>query len=175
MRETIPAEVREGTKRDAILFSVGANAKNGLPRSGADKERSVLMLLADDEWSEWSNREIARQCRVDHKTVEAVRSRNASLGNSPVRKARTKHGTVTKMDTTNIGSKPPTTPKQPRQDKALPSRDVSIDHTAHTDGPGYELVADHPIPDPRKVADATPTCATEDAWRKMLTLATSSA
>ena len=37
-------------------------------------------MLADAEWVGWSDREIGRQCMVDHKTVGALR---ASLANFP--------------------------------------------------------------------------------------------
>src|SRR5215207_11626412 len=35
----IEAEVRQGTRRDAILFSVGANASHGMRRTNEDKRR----------------------------------------------------------------------------------------------------------------------------------------
>lgn len=72
--ETIEVEVRPGTKRDAILDAVGTNADHGLPRTNADKRMAVLKLLQDAEWAEWSNREIARRCRVSHEFVAKMRS-----------------------------------------------------------------------------------------------------
>ena len=69
----IEADVRQGTRRDAVLFSVGANASHGLKRSNADKRRAVETLLRDPEWAQWSDREIARQCNVDHKSVAKLR------------------------------------------------------------------------------------------------------
>lgn len=44
------ADVRQGTVRDAVLHSVGANATHGLRRTNADKRRAVERLLRDDEW-----------------------------------------------------------------------------------------------------------------------------
>ncbi len=72
-RETIAAEVREGTARDAIIHGIGANASHGLRRTQADKRRAVERLLRDDEWGKWSNRQIAKVARVDHKTVGKIR------------------------------------------------------------------------------------------------------
>lgn len=63
-----------GTRRDAILFAVGTNAQHGLRRTNEDKRRSVRLLLEDAEWGQWSDREIARRCHVDNKTVAAVRA-----------------------------------------------------------------------------------------------------
>lgn len=77
----ILAEIRPGTRRDAVLYAVGANATHGLRRTNDDKRRAVLTLLNDPEWTQWSDRAIARQCRVDHKTV--ARMRTGHLGNSP--------------------------------------------------------------------------------------------
>lgn len=61
---TITADVRTGTQRDAILFAAGANATHGLRRTNADKRKAVEVLLADPEWSQWSDREIGRRCEV---------------------------------------------------------------------------------------------------------------
>jgi hypothetical protein len=69
----IDAVIHEGSKRDAILYSVGANASHGLRRSNADKRRSVLTLLGDPEWVKWSDREIARRCGVSHPFVSELR------------------------------------------------------------------------------------------------------
>jgi hypothetical protein len=70
----IAAHVHPGTRRDALLFAVSANGAHGLPRSNADKRKAVELLLADDEWREWSDREIARRCQVDHKVVSRLRT-----------------------------------------------------------------------------------------------------
>lgn len=51
----LAADVREGSRRDAVLFSVGANAAHGLRRTNADKRRAVETLLRDAEWARWSN------------------------------------------------------------------------------------------------------------------------
>jgi hypothetical protein len=72
-RETINAEIRKGTSRDAILYGVGANATHGLRRTQADKRRAVERLLKDPEWARWSDRKIAEVAKVDHKTVGALR------------------------------------------------------------------------------------------------------
>ena len=58
-----------GTLRDAILFSKGANADNGLPRTNADKRKCVVDMLQDFEWCEWNNAEIAKACRVSGEYV----------------------------------------------------------------------------------------------------------
>ena len=105
-REAIACIIHQGSRRDAVLYSVGANAehKPTLPRSRENKHRAVLTLLQDPEWGKWSDREIAQRCKVDHKTVGKVRSR--LTGEFPSDKKRiykTKHGSIATMDTADIG------------------------------------------------------------------------
>jgi N6-adenosine-specific RNA methylase IME4/ParB-like chromosome segregation protein Spo0J len=72
-QKSILAEIRTGTRRDAILHAAGANAGHGVRRSSADKRRAVGLLLADPEWRRWSDREIARKCHVHHDLVGDAR------------------------------------------------------------------------------------------------------
>jgi hypothetical protein len=74
--EEYACEVRKGTRRDAVLYAVGANARHGLPRTSADKRRAVRMLLADEEWSQWSDTEIARSAGVSKTFVSKMRRRH---------------------------------------------------------------------------------------------------
>lgn len=109
-RTDIPADVRQGDRRRAILHSVAANSAHGLRRSNEDKRRAVLTLLEDAEWSQWSDREIARRCAVSHPFVANLRASltgNVSSDDATeVRAYTTKHGTATTMNTANIGSGP---------------------------------------------------------------------
>jgi hypothetical protein len=102
--EWVEVDIRQGNQRDAILYSVGTNATHGLPRSNDDKRHAVSRLLGDPEWSQWSDREIARLCHVDHRFVG--RLREALTGDIPSERTyKTKHGTVATMNTTAIGGK----------------------------------------------------------------------
>jgi hypothetical protein len=71
--EIINADVREGTRRDAIYFALSANSKNGLHRTNEDKIKAVMTMLDDVEWSEQSDREIAIACDVSHPFVARLR------------------------------------------------------------------------------------------------------
>ena len=72
----VEADVHQGTRRDAVLYSVGANAVHGLRRTNDDKRRAVETLLNDPEWAAWSDREISRRAAVSH---EFVRQQRPSL------------------------------------------------------------------------------------------------
>jgi hypothetical protein len=72
-KEAIRAEVRKGTRRDAVLFACGDNAEHGLRRGNADKRKAVTTLLRDPEWRGWADRQIARLCRVSNTFVARVR------------------------------------------------------------------------------------------------------
>ena len=108
----IACDVRQGSKRDAILYSVGANAAHGLRRSNEDKRRSVMKLLNDAEWSVWSANEIAKQCGVSHTFVNGIKSSLETASSEKPLEYTTKHGTTATMNTANIGktSKSPPNP-----------------------------------------------------------------
>jgi len=93
-RDSIDADVRPGTKRDAILFACGANTSHGLRRSNSDKRRAVTLLLGDAEWSAWSDREIARRAGVNHELVGTVRV-ELSGGNRQMKKRKVQRGKST--------------------------------------------------------------------------------
>ena len=120
-RDKIAADVREGKLREAMLYSVGANADHGLRRTNADKRKAVTTMLtnelvsANDDGFPWSDRTIARMCGVSHEFVRKVRgecfatesedslSTVDSDGSSDCRSYTTKQGTKAVMNTSNIG------------------------------------------------------------------------
>jgi hypothetical protein len=72
--KTIEADVRQGTQRDATLFSLGANDSHGLRRSNRDKRSAVEKLLRDPEWGAKSDRWIAETAHVSNRYVGNVRA-----------------------------------------------------------------------------------------------------
>lgn len=70
---TLPANVKQGTYRDAFLKSLGANANHGLALSNADKRLKVKRALGDVEISLWSDLEVAQLCGVTRMTVWRIR------------------------------------------------------------------------------------------------------
>ena len=69
----VPALVKNGTQRDAILFSIGANAAHGLRRTKEDKLRAIRIALDDFEFSESTDAELAKLCNMTRQTVNRLR------------------------------------------------------------------------------------------------------
>lgn len=94
-RVEIEAIVRQGSRRDAILYSVGANSAHGLRRSNDDKRRAVETLLADTEWSAWSDRAIAKAACVSNHLVASLRPQVGELPHSEPETRNAQRGETT--------------------------------------------------------------------------------
>jgi hypothetical protein len=79
----VECDVRKGGKTDALIFSCGSNATHGLQRTNTDKRRSVLLLLANDRFKEWSTRQIAEACKVSHTFVAKVQKELRNANDTP--------------------------------------------------------------------------------------------
>ena len=123
---SINARIHQGSRRDAILNSVGTNATHGLRRSNEDKRRAVAMLLGDPEWVRWSDAKIAQHCRVSDRFVAKQRKNTPNRSESDARVyIHPKSGKTTTMNTAKIG-------KRDGLDEVLsvePDRDVQPDQT----------------------------------------------
>ncbi|THJ30962.1 hypothetical protein E8K88_16490 [Lampropedia aestuarii] len=96
-----------GTKREAILHSLGANANHGLRRTNADKRKAVETLLADAEWATWSNVQVAKACGVSEFLVRSIRDSIFDKNEDrPIDRTVTRNGTTYTQNTANIGKKP---------------------------------------------------------------------
>lgn len=156
----ILADVRTGTRRDALLFAVGANAEHGLRRTNDDKRKAVRTLLEDAEWGQWTDREMARRAGVSHNFVSTLRKQMslssddsdepASLSSDDSQKAErrytTKHGTEATMDTANIGKTKPTVATA--RDK--PTSGPATTTTPDDDGPSAAELLDDMHADVRR-------------------------
>lgn len=98
------SRVMNGSLRDAILYAVGVNSDHGLQRSQDDKRKAVMTLLDDLEWSEWSDKAIARHCSVSAMTVGRVR-KSLNIEQTD-KKFVNRHGGESVMRTENVGKKP---------------------------------------------------------------------
>jgi hypothetical protein len=76
-KKMVRAEVRKGTRRDAILHACGANTQHGRRRSGEDKRKAVKILLEeikDEPPKDWPNTRIADICKVAESFVRKVKA-----------------------------------------------------------------------------------------------------
>jgi ParB-like chromosome segregation protein Spo0J len=80
----VEAEVRVGTREDAILAACGANAHHGLRRTNADKRRSVHAVLRT-EWARGKScREVARACGVSHEFARRAQAEVSTVDSMPL-------------------------------------------------------------------------------------------
>lgn len=101
---SIKAEIRKGSFEEALNFAEEANLKHGKMLSAADKKNLLIRRLARGHgWANTSNREIARQLGVDHKTISNWIDRyNATGENSPVKRAEVTGADGRTYNTSNI-------------------------------------------------------------------------
>lgn len=161
-RRKVAVEIHQGSRREAILHAVGANAEHGLPRTREDVRRAIDTLLRDPEWSQWSDREIARWCKTSHPTVAARRklieqnqidtevpsggTGKTSMENFTIenggdqpreeRKFVTRHGTIGKR---MVPSRPTNEPKQTDSPSEQGSPDATPAEADSADAPPYDL------------------------------------
>ena len=71
--KSIRCDEKTGTKRAAFIFSLGANATHGMPRTNEEKRDTVITALNDPEICEMEDRKIAKICNVSHMTIGRLR------------------------------------------------------------------------------------------------------
>lgn len=125
--EDISADVQQGSRRDAILYSVGANASHGLRRTNDDKRRAVMVLLNDAEWSKWSDRDIARQAGVSHPFVAKMRGELSGNGFQIETRTVNRNGTIYQQKTAKIGKSRPDKPDASKDDAQTSASEVVHD------------------------------------------------
>jgi hypothetical protein len=88
---------------------------HGLRLTNQDKRRSMMTLLMDEEWGQWSDNAIARRCKVDQTTVSDFRRIMATTKGIPkLDEVRyTKNGKTQTMNVGKIGRK--AAPPEPKQ------------------------------------------------------------
>lgn len=79
----IDADVRPGTKDDALWFALGANRKNGKRLSDTDKRHAIVLAL--QTWPERSGREIAEQVGCANTYVSRIREEVCTRAHLPDR------------------------------------------------------------------------------------------
>jgi hypothetical protein len=75
------ADVRKGSRVDALKYALSANSNHGLKRTNADKRNAIHVALK--EFVKLSNSELAKLCSVDDHTVADVRKSMESTSEIP--------------------------------------------------------------------------------------------
>jgi hypothetical protein len=101
----IAVDIREGSRKDALLFAAGANASHGLKRSQADRRASVERLLSEPAWAKRADNWLASKAVVSPHLVKKIRDTLKLQSDEP---RETADGRV--MDTSNIGNREPAGP-----------------------------------------------------------------
>lgn len=71
----LPAKISDGSVRDAMLASLGANGEHGLPLTLAERIEAATALLEDTEWRTWSDARIAKHVHVSPQLVAKLRKK----------------------------------------------------------------------------------------------------
>jgi hypothetical protein len=122
--------VREGNRRDAVIFAAGENKTHGLQRTNADKRLAVTALLTDREWAGLADSVIAKHAGVTQPFVSGVRQElelKSVISAQPLRKGA--DGVV--RDVTHIGERT----KDAEPDAAAESRQTTLADIAGVDLP----------------------------------------
>jgi uncharacterized ParB-like nuclease family protein len=70
-KKVIDTKITEGSRTEALIYALGANATNGLYRTNADKRASVEIAL--EEWPDYANTRIADLCKVSVEYARKIR------------------------------------------------------------------------------------------------------
>lgn len=73
-RKDIRVNIENGSKRDAVWYSLGANATHGLPRPYGSLKGIVMTVLDDKAWSKKSDDDIARHVHCTRQYVHSLRT-----------------------------------------------------------------------------------------------------
>lgn len=128
--EDIPADVRVGTKTDALWFALGANRANAHQMTLADKRHAIQ--LAYSAWPDKSSRSIAEQIGCDDSFVRRIARQ---VGTGP----HVNGGRVTGKDGKSY---PATYPKKPKPEIAEPPSPKSRDAIAQKRDRMRQMAAD---------------------------------
>jgi len=150
-KASISADVRAGTARDAVLYSLGANGTHGLNRTNADKRKSVQTMLDDAEWAKWSDNAIAKACAVGYSLVSDVRKAISPIRvDAPSTRTVERSGKTYEQNTANIGkiaAKPaPIVPDDGGPDEAELAS-VAAQEAAAAKTMAFLLASDEPLSD----------------------------
>jgi hypothetical protein len=97
--DEIEGLIKKGDRRAALWYATAANAQHGLPRTNEDKRRAVGLILADAEWRQLSDAQLAEHAQVSDRLiakvrkelgaeVKATKGKDGKMRKKPVKKAK---------------------------------------------------------------------------------------
>ncbi|MBU2685911.1 MAG: ParB/RepB/Spo0J family partition protein [Gammaproteobacteria bacterium] len=124
-KDSIKGDIRQGTQREAVLFSCGANAHHGVRRNAKDKRRAVMILLCDETWGKWSHNKLAQIAQVSQPFVSQLASEleEAGIKKKNQNAIYEKAGKEREMNTENIGKSYPVK-KEEEDEEELPEEEA---------------------------------------------------
>jgi FtsZ-binding cell division protein ZapB len=132
---SLEVEVQQGTQRDAILYSLGANDSHGLRRSNQDKRKAVMTMLQDKEWVTWPQAKIAKTCCVSREYVSRLHAELSASCDRSQDTTRTveREGKTYQQNTANIGKKvAPVEPVKAAPEPVSENHSHELDEAAQT-------------------------------------------
>jgi hypothetical protein len=117
----IKADVKEGTVRDAIFHSFGANKANGFPRQDGTCKNIILKILADDEWKMATDDDIAEWVGCTRRFVSMARKDNT--GHKDTDKGSTSH------TGTNVSAKDSNAKNEEKQTETIHNKETDTEKT----------------------------------------------
>ena len=126
-RTTIEATVKKGNHGTAVWASLGANREHGLRRTRGDKQRAVQLAL--EEFTEKSDRALAKQIGVSYPFVAKIRSELVAAGHIRHTSERIgSDGRSYQLPTGNVTSQnPPPDVNLDKKDDLAPPDPPSVD------------------------------------------------
>jgi len=123
----LPAIVKSGKLRDAILYAAAANHQHGLRLTADDKRAITQRLLLDPEWSRWSDRQIAATAGVSPQLVAKIRK---TVPSAQTTQRIAKNGRTTTATNSRKTAKARTADKQAAQESMADNAKLSEDRDA---------------------------------------------
>lgn len=122
------AEIRQGVKRDAFIYSLGANEDHGLKRNSRDKRTLIQKAVSDPELRNLSSRDLQDILKISHTHINNVR--NEMINDGAIPALTEVKGTDGKLYPVNATPDEPAKPTPPMKRKAgssaLPTKKTHI-------------------------------------------------
>lgn len=127
----IPSRCFEGGREAALLCAVKANKSHGRKRTREDARKAIRLFLTEPNWYRRSDREVAKACEVDGKTVASVRAELEDAGIIP--RLETREGADGKQQASSKNQVRNSAPEPPRAEQPSLFAERPKDHNASAD------------------------------------------